>query len=223
MNMRRMASVAGVLFLVSTGAYLTGSGLVDSALDRPDFLARLYPDRSNATAGLFLELINAMAVAGIAMLLYPILKKHNQAFAQGYFGSRIMESALLMISAAAPPLLIALSKDYGSASAAEHSFFVEIGNLLIEARAVFFQMAMIALSAGSLLLCHVLYRARLVPRALSVIGFVGYAALLASACLSLLGQDAGPVLFVPGALFEIAFPIWMMVKGFNSAANEQTR
>ncbi|MBB6633363.1 DUF4386 domain-containing protein [Cohnella thailandensis] len=214
--MKMTARAAGVLFLISTVAYLIGSGLMDSVLDRPDFLARLYPDRASVYAGLFLELINAMAVAGIAILLHPILKQHNEAFALGYFGSRILESALLILSAIAPFLLVALSDNSNSADAATAgSPFAAIGDLLVEARSVLFEMAMIVLSLGSLLLCRILYRSRLVPRALSVIGFVGYAALLANSCLAILGQEIGPVLFVPGAIFEIVFPLWLIMKGLH--------
>lgn len=213
--MNKMARVAGALFLVSTGAYLIGDGLLNSVLNRPDFLANLYPDRTNAVSGSFLELINAMAVAGIAMLLFPVLKKHNEAFALGYFGARIMESALLIISAIGPLVLIALSKNYISAGAAKDSYFDTVGNLWIEAQSVIFQTAMIVLGLGSLLLCHVLYQSKLVPRLLSVIGFIGYAALLASGCLTILGQEIGSVLYVPGAIFEVVFPVWIIVKGFR--------
>jgi hypothetical protein len=70
-----------------------------------------------------------------------------------------------------------------------------------------FEMAMIVLSTGSLLFCYVLYLSKLVPQFLSVIGFIGYASLLASSCLAIAGQDIGPVLYIPGAIFEIIFPI----------------
>ncbi|MCC3374151.1 DUF4386 domain-containing protein [Cohnella sp. REN36] len=218
--MNKIARVAGALFLVSTGAYMIGNGLQDSVLHRPDFLANLYPDRTNVISGSLLELINAMAVVGIAMLLYPILKKHNEAFALGYYGSRLMESALLILSAISPLVLIALSKSYISVSAPKGSYFETIGHLVLEAHSVLFQMAMIVLSLGSLLLCSVLYRSRLIPRLLSVIGFIGYAALLASGCLTILGQEIGPVLYAPGAIFEIVFPVWIMVKGFNLRTEE---
>jgi len=218
--MNKIARVIGVLFLVSTGAYMIGSGLLDPVLNRPDFLANLFPDRTNVVTGSFLELINAMAVAGIAMLMYPILKKHNEAFALGYFGSRIMESVLLIISAIGPLVLIALSKNYISVGTPKGSYFQTIGNLLLEAHSVLFQMAMIVLSLGSLLLCNVLYRSRFVPRFLSVIGFIGYAALLVSGCLVILGEEIGPVLYVPGAIFEIVFPVWIIVKGFNLRKEE---
>ena len=84
-----------------------------------------------------------------------------------------------------------------------------------------FQIAMIALGAGSLLLCYVLYKFRLVPRALSVLGFVGYIAIFAYGLLEIFAQNIGfigSVLFAPGAIFEIAFPLWLIVKGFNEPA-----
>ncbi|MFF3921827.1 DUF4386 domain-containing protein [Paenibacillus lactis] len=213
--MKRMAKVAGALFLVSTGAYMIGSGILDPLLHRPNFLTHLYSNRIHAVMGSLLELINAIAVVGIAMLLYPILKKHNESFALGYFGSRIVESVLLIISTVAPLILIGLSHHSISAGSAMHPYFEAISNVLLEAHSMLFQMAMIVLSLGSLLLCNVLYRSRLVPRFLPVIGFIGYAALLASSCLAIVGQDIGPVLYVPGALFEIMFPVWIMVKGFR--------
>ncbi|MFC4598125.1 DUF4386 domain-containing protein [Cohnella hongkongensis] len=216
--MKKAARTAGALFLVATGAYLIGSGLLDGVLHRPDFLASLYPDRATAAAGVFLELLNAMAVVGIAVLLYPVLQKHNEAYALGYFGSRLLESALLLASAVCPLALVALSEIYLAADAAQGSYLETIGKIGLEVRSALFQMAMIVLSLGSLLLCRVLYRARLIPRILSVIGFVGYAALLASGCLALLGYDVGSVLYIPGAVFEIAFPVWIMAKGFDLRA-----
>ncbi|WP_433709048.1 DUF4386 family protein [Paenibacillus illinoisensis] len=74
---------------------------------------------------------------------------------------------------------------------------------------------MIVLSIGSLLFCYVLYQSKLVPRILSMIGFVGYIGLLTSSCLSIVGVNVGAVLYIPGTIFEIVLPIWLIVKGLN--------
>jgi hypothetical protein len=42
--------------------------------------------------------------------------------------------------------------------------------------------------------------------------------LLTSALLEIFGTSTGLILFLPGALFEIVFPIWLMVRGFDSSA-----
>ncbi|MNI70316.1 hypothetical protein D3C73_1261240 [compost metagenome] len=85
----------------------------------------------------------------------------------------------------------------------------------METHYLLFDMAMLVLSLGSLLFCYILYRSRLVPRLLSMIGLIGYTGLLASSCLSLVGLDVGGALYIPGAIFELALPIWLIVKGFN--------
>lgn len=215
--MNRYARVAGLLFLVSTGAYLIGSGILSPVLQRPEFLAGLYLDRTKVVVGLLLELINGIAVVGIGMLLYSVLKKYNEAFALGYFGFRIIESAILITSLIGPILLITLSENYTSAEASGRSYLQTIANLVIDAHSMLFELAMTVLSLGSLLLCYTLYRFKLVPRFLSVIGFIGYVGLLTSSCLAIItGRDTGTVLYIPGAIFEIIFPIWLMVKGLRA-------
>ncbi|WP_438431915.1 DUF4386 domain-containing protein [Gorillibacterium sp. sgz500922] len=215
--MRKMESVVGALFLLSTGAFLVGSGILDPILHRTDLLVRVDSDRMSVFAGWFLELINAIAVAGIAMLLQPTLKKYHEAFAFGYFASRVMESALLLLSLICPLILLALSKPSISAGApgSGDSYLQMLGNLTVEAHYLLFDMAMLVLSLGSLLFCSILYRSRLVPRWLSMIGLIGYTGLLASSSLSIAGLDLGAILYIPGAIFEVVLPIWLMVKGFN--------
>jgi hypothetical protein len=68
-----------------------------------------------------------------------------------------------------------------------------------------------------------LYQSRLVPRALSMIGIVGGPVLLAgylAVMFGLLGQHdtlAGmSAIFV--ALFEFSLGIWLIARGFNTAA-----
>jgi hypothetical protein len=73
---------------------------------------------------------------------------------------------------------------------------------------------------AGLMLSYMLLRTRLVPRALSVLGLVGYAALFLAAVLDTLGfidtaAGAGVVALVPGGLFELVLPIWLFVRGFR--------
>jgi hypothetical protein len=73
---------------------------------------------------------------------------------------------------------------------------------------------------AGLLLSYVFLRTRIVPRALSVLGLVGYAALFVGATLDALGlidtaAGAGAVALVPGGLFELLLPIWLFVRGFR--------
>ncbi|PZD96525.1 DUF4386 domain-containing protein [Paenibacillus sambharensis] len=213
--MRRAEIAVGVLFLLSTGSFLIGSGMLNPILHGADLLRHVESNRTSVITGLLLELINAIAVVGIAMLLQPILKKHHESFAWGYFASRVMESVLLIVSLIGPLILLVLSKQSIPMGTSSGEFLKAAGSLAVEAHFLLFDMAMIVLSIGSLLFCYILYRSRLVPRLLSIVGFIGYVGLLASSSLSIIGLNTGSLLYIPGAVFEIVLPVWLIAKGFN--------
>jgi hypothetical protein len=167
--------------------------------------------------------VNCLAIIGVGTLLFPILRRHNESMGFGYAGSRLIESALLFVSAIGPLLLVAVGQEYAQPAAAGASQLETFGVLALEWHDYAFQMAMVALGLGGVMLGYVLYRSRLVPRAVGVLGIVGYIALLVSGLLEIAGYSFGSVLFIPGGLFEALFPLWLIVKGFNvSALTPQT-
>lgn len=211
---RRSALFAGVLFVFATVSYISGNAIIESVLSAPDYLQDVYSKKNQIVLGVLLEFINSAAVVGIAIMLYPVLKQHNEKIAIGYVGFRVIEAALLIVGTIGPLLLIGLSQKYIAAGAPDHSYFQTIGALAAEGSLSAFQLAMLALGLYSLFFCYLLYRSKLVPRFLSGLGLIGYVSLSASAIMELMGHN-GMLLYAPGALFEIIFPLWLIVKGFN--------
>ena len=78
-----------------------------------------------------------------------------------------------------------------------------------------YQIAMVAAGAAGVLFCRVLWTARLAPVFLAVWGVIGYAALLAGAALEILGYPVGLAFSVPGGLFEVAFGVLLLAKGWR--------
>ena len=98
MNTNKMtARIVGALFLTATVMYGIGSGFLGPILNAPDYLINVYPNKTQVIIGVLLELINSVAVVGIAVLMFPILKKHNETIALGYVGIRVIESAILIV------------------------------------------------------------------------------------------------------------------------------
>ncbi|NQX66180.1 DUF4386 domain-containing protein [Paenibacillus alba] len=211
----KSARIAGILFLIATVTYMLGNGLIEAILNDPEYLLHVYPHQTQVTIGVLLEFINSVAAVGIAITLFPILKKQNEQIALGYVAFRAIEAVILIVGAICPLLLIHVSKEYIAAGAPAASYFQTIGSVALQGKFLSFQLAMIVLGLYSLLLCYLLYRSKLIPRFLSIFGLIGYASLLTSALLEIFGHSAGMLLFIPGALFEIFFPIWLIVKGFN--------
>ena len=197
---RKNETIIGVLFLLATASYMLGSGLVENALKITDFSLL---NAEQVKIGILFELINSAAVVGIAALIFPILRKYGESLTMIYVSSRIIESALLLIAAIGPLLLITLNQIEAQQLNAMITLFASYS----------FQMAMISLSAGSIFFCYVLYKNRLIPRTLSALGFIGYLLLLASSLLSIIGFENTTLLYIPGALFEIIFPFRLIYKG----------
>jgi hypothetical protein len=210
---RKSASAVGGLFLIATASYLIGNALIASALSASNNLSNVA--ENPVRTGVLLEFVDAAAAVGIGVLLFPILRQHREALALGYAGTRIIESALILVSAVFALLLLPVGQEITRADAANAAQLQTLGALIMAASNLAFQLAMIALGAGSLLLCYILYEVRLVPRALSALGVVGYLALFASGWLQIAGNNVASVLYVPGALFELIFPLWLIVKGLN--------
>ncbi|NOU98857.1 DUF4386 domain-containing protein [Paenibacillus planticolens] len=216
----KSARMAGVLFLVATVTYMLGKGLMDSILNEPNYLLHVYPNRTQMITGVLLELVNSVAVVGIAVFLFPILKKYNEKIALGYVAFRVIEAVILIIGAISPLLLIQFSQAYIDTGAPADSYYQAVGMLVIKGNYYAFQLAMIVLGLYSLLFCYFLLQSKLIPRLLSVLGLIGYASLLTSGLLELFGYSSGMILFLPGALFELLFPIWLIIKGFNTSTME---
>ena len=211
----------GALFLIAMVTSLVGATLIDSILSAPDYLANVSANRTTVTGGVFLELINGIAVIGIAVLMYPLFKKQNEALATGYVALRIMESVAIVAAVVSPLSLIALSQDYVKAGASAATHLEAVGASLLAERAlwvgamigIFFGLAALPFFWG-------LFRSRLVPRYISIWGLLAAVSVLTWNLLEFFGISVsfGMILALPIIVNEVFLAIWLIVKGFNPSA-----
>lgn len=83
---RKIAIIAGLLFIAATAASLTGSGFTGSVLDASDYLSRVAVSGNRVVIGALMLFLAAAGSAGIAIALYPVLKKQNEGLALGAVG-----------------------------------------------------------------------------------------------------------------------------------------
>src|SRR3954452_18103207 len=199
-SVRRTARIVGILFLAGFLAYGVGN-LIATGIVRSD-------DRSSSTAlfstGAALMLLNSAFVIGIGVLMFPILRPHNEAIAAGYLATRIFEGVGLAIGVV--------------------SLIVLTGSAAIDANSVGYNVAEAGVGIGIVFFCAHLFRTGLVPRFLAVWGFIGYACFAGGTLLELFGiAGAGLVGAIPGELFELTFGIWLIARGFASTATVRSR
>src|SRR5690554_979896 len=159
---RKIAILVGIFMLAATVSFMVGSGLIESVIGNPEYLKDVEPNQTKLIVGMFLELVDAAFIVGIGMLMFPILKQFSLAIAVGYFGTRVIEAATLVVSVLSLLILIPISEEFVAAGQADGSFYETLGSLAIHGHDMAFQLAMLALGLGSLKFCYLLYTSRLI-------------------------------------------------------------
>ena len=214
-SFRKNTIIAGILFLIAIVSSLLGGGLLESIIKAPDFLTILSANTSTVFIGVLLEFINGIAVIGIAVSLYPVLKKQSESIAIGYVGLRIVESIFCLVSAALPLSLLKLSREYLNSGNSGNSYFQTLGNFLMGIRSELAELLIpVFFSLGALLFYYLLFRSILIPRFISVWGFLG-ALLILILSLVEVNMIFNIIFVLPIILNEIFLGFWLIIKGFN--------
>ena len=216
---RKTAIIVGILFITATVAYSLGVIFLDPILGGSDYLTKVSENENQVIIGAILVLIDAVAVAGIGIVIYPILKKHNETLALGYVGARIVESVLFIVNVIFILTPLTLSQEFVKAGAPDASYYLTLGTLLLAAGDWAFLLGFgLAFTLSALILNFVLYQSKLIPRWLSGWGFVGAVLIFAYYLLQFFSINQVEILFLPIAVQEMVFAVWLIVKGFNPSA-----
>ena len=219
---RRNAILAGVFYILATVAPIStvfftgflGGGVAGEPA--PDYLARLAAGETQVLVGVLIEIVWTLAVVGVAVTLYPVLKRHDEASALGFYSLRFMDAMGNMVGTIILFALLALSREYVQAGAPDAPYYQTAGDVLLAARDGAFTLgAGFVWSLSALLLNVALYRSRLVPRWLSAWGLVGAALSLATYLMQVFSVNPTDLLFLPIAVQEMVFAVWLIVKGFR--------
>src|SRR5689334_14971066 len=109
---RKITIIAGVLFITATAASLSGNGLTGSMLDAPDYLARVSSNGNRVIVGVLLSFLAAAGSAGIAIALYPVLRKYDAGLALGAVGFRLIEAVFYIVGALCLLSLLTVSQQF---------------------------------------------------------------------------------------------------------------
>lgn len=211
------AKITGLLFITATVAGLISAIILGPILEASIFLTEVSTNENLVLIGALLELIMAVAVAGIAISMYPILKKYNEGIALGSVGFRIMEGSLFMVGVIFLLLLLPLSQAFITAGSPSSSYFQTLGDLLLSSLP--WTVGGIAFCLGALLYNTLFYQTKLIPRWLSLFGLIAIILALSSYLIQFfsINIDLIEILHFPTLVQEMVFAVWLIVKGFNSS------
>ena len=222
---RKTAIVAGALFIICTAATLLSFPFSGPILADSDYLAKLPANESMVITGALIEFIWAAACAGIAIVLYPVLRRYSAALALGSVGFRVVEGVFVLVGTLSLLALLTLSQELVTAGSQAAVSLQTSGTLLLSIRDWAHNVvATLAFSLGAFMYYVLFYKSRLIPRWLSGWGLIGALLALAATVMASFTHNfdtasLNTYLNIPIGLNELVLALWLIVKGFSPAAN----
>lgn len=214
-SLRKRSLTAGILYL------LTFVSIPTLALYGPVHAANYITGPGPDTAvilGAMLEIIVALAGISTAVVLYPVLRKQNESAALGLVAARILESGTIFVGVAFLLSIVTLRQASSGADAlvTGHALAVLYDRIFLLGQSFIPAIC-------DLLLGFMLYKSRLVPKGLAVIGMAGAVPLVAgyvAMLFGVIGQHSAlaGLSAVLVALFEFSLGIYLLLKGFRPSA-----
>jgi hypothetical protein len=156
-----------------------------------------------------------------------VLRKFNAGLALGSVGFRLIEAVFYTVGTLCLLSTFALSQESAGLSGDAAVYIETLGRLLLTAKDLAgFVLGVMAFCIGGGMYYAVFYRTRLIPRWLSVWGFIALVLLFSAVLITLFDgapySVSGNLVFLafPIALQEMVLAVWLIAKGFNPSAVE---
>ena len=219
---RRTARIAGVFFLLTFITSIPAAFyFCEPVLTHADYVASAGAD-TRVAWGAVLEVFLAITGIGTAVTLYPVLRRQSEGIAIGYVAARVVESTLIVVGIVSLMSVVTLRQ--GAAGADSASLLVA-GRSLVAVHDWTFLLGpgLVAGFANGLMLGYLLYRSRLVPRAMALLGVIGGPLIFVSGIAVLLGaypqiSTVSAIATIPEFLWELSLGLYLVVKGFRPSA-----
>jgi len=218
-SVRKTALVGGLFYVITFASSIPALFLLDPVLSDPNYILGPGAD-GQVLLGLFLDLVNALACIGSAVALFSVVKRQHEGFALGFVTTRIFEAAVIIVGVLSLLSVVTL-RQAGAAEGADASSLVTIGQALVATRDWTFLIGpSVMASLYAVLLGTLMYRSRLVPRVIPLLGLIGAPLLLSWAIGTFFGISEGGTVWhligvAPIFVWELSLGVYLVVKGFK--------
>jgi hypothetical protein len=217
-SLRKTALVAGIFYLI-TFISIPTLALYGPVKNHRDWILNSGTN-TGVLVGCLLEVIVALAGIGTAVTLYPVVKRQNEGVALGFVTARVLEASMIFVGVVSLLSLVTLRQ--GGAAGTNAAALVSTGASHVAIYNWAFLLGQTLMPCiNALLLGSLMYRSRLVPRIIPVLGLIGAPLLITAVIATLFGGDIGHVsafaaiATLPVAAWELSLGVWLVVKGFK--------
>lgn len=216
---RRIALITGVLFLITFVTSIPALLLYQPVLNHVGYIVGSGGD-TRVLLGALLELLLIVANISTALVIFPVLKRQHEGLALGFVTARVIESVFIAVGILSLLAIVTLRQDFAG-SGANPDTLTTVGRSFVAIKDWTFLLGpgfVVGIGNG-MILGYLMYRSRLVPRRMAMLGLVGGPLICASGIAVLfggiaLGGTAQFIASIPEIAWELSLGIYLTVKGF---------
>jgi len=215
------AKIIGTLFIIAAVSSIVGLILYSPILKEENHLISARENANQIIAGAICELILVVSVIGTAIMLFPYLRKQHESLAIGYVCFRSLEAVIIIIGTISVLALLTLSQNFNTNDEINTSAFWSSGIILKAIHDWTFILGPnFFLGVNTMIYCYLLYKSKLIPRFISLLGITGAILIFFAAILEMFQVFAqisiwGVILALPIFAFEMSLAGWLIFKGFK--------
>lgn len=218
------SKIAGVLFILAAITAIAGVLFYKPILNDPDYLIQGSAHANQVILGAIMELLLVVSAVGTATAMFPFLKRYNRTIALWHVCFRFLEAVVITVGIISVLSLLTLSQSYTASGATDPASYQVAGTLLKAVHDWTFLLGPnFFLGLNTMMYSYILYKSKLVPRFIPMLGMTGSALILLAALLEMFGvvdqvSAWGMILALPIFANEMILAVWLIMRGFPSAS-----
>jgi hypothetical protein len=214
---KKTARIVGVLLIVQgIIGFLINQVLLGPYTFANDYLTSVAAHSLPVNISMVLGIISGVISVYIATKLFPVFRQHNEVLTFTFLAFSVINFTTVVIDNVSIHSLLALSRQYVKAGSQNTDYFQALGTVAYATRLWTHWMTILIPCLSLSVFFYLLFRHRLVPRFISVLGFIGTNLMVSAILLVIFGKGSFLWLMVPFGLNQIFLSIWLIVKGFNT-------
>jgi Domain of unknown function (DUF4386) len=213
---KSVGRIVGMLLLVQMAAAPTVNFVLLRPLTTPTgFLANAAGSSFQISLAVLLSFVTGALTLGIAITTFPLFRQYSYRMALWLLALSVAGFSLLAVENATVLSMLSLSQEYAKAGAADAGLFQALGAAVSSARRWAHYTNLFVAGGMVFVFYGVLYRFRLIPRALAAFGLLAGVLQLIAVALPFFGYRIVFLMLMPLGLSHLALLIWLLVKGFD--------
>lgn len=219
---KKTTIIIGVLTILEVFFNIIGTSLYDYILQSPNYIKLFSANSSQILIGVLMVFFGMTMLLIASIMLYNIFKYYSKNLALLFLSFRISEFVLTMVRELNILSLINLSQGHNAGS----SSMMNLGNLFLATYKGSIHITYIIFCIALYVFYYLLFRFKLIPKYLSVWGFLGTFIIFVLSVLYMFGYNTGTsssydIFYLIMPLNLLFIGIFLIRKGFNPQSIKQ--